>query len=333
MKWVMKDPVRGDMIRVALGSIYHFGIYVSDEEVIQFGLAPSQRAMLRDSEVEVVSSDIDGFLAGGFLEVCEFDKKERKKHRSPDAVVAYAQSKLGMRGYNILYNNCEHFANECLSGEHICHQADDVRAMFRNMPIVDVYVAVLPDREIGEPLSCRPRWAEIVSLSHERLKREKYYVWKLLEYGLERSFGLKMRDLVFKKEENGRYSADKVEFSLSHSQNILAVAVSRGAVGVDVEAADADCRQGMAERALTPREYAFYNRLPDEEKAHGFLRLWTAKEALFKASHGDRFDPAALETIGGQYRTFDQNAEGIPYILSVATATPDRIRMFENVKL
>ena len=100
MKWVMKDPVRGDMIRVALGSIYHFGIYVSDEEVIQFGLAPSQRAMLRDSEVEVVSSDIDGFLAGGFLEVCEFDKKERKKHRSPDAVVAYAQSKLGMRGYN-----------------------------------------------------------------------------------------------------------------------------------------------------------------------------------------------------------------------------------------
>ena len=67
MKWIMKEPKRGDMIRVASGSIYHFGIYVSDDEVIQFGLAPSQRAVLRDSEVEVLSSDIYTFLAGGFL--------------------------------------------------------------------------------------------------------------------------------------------------------------------------------------------------------------------------------------------------------------------------
>ena len=145
MKWIMKEPKRGDMIRVASGSTYHFGIYVSDDEVIQFGLAPSQRAVLRDSEVEVLSSDIYTFLAGGFLEVCEFDRKERKKNRKPDEVIAYARSKIGMRGYNIIYNNCEHFANECISGERICHQADDVRAMFRNMPIVDVYTAALPD--------------------------------------------------------------------------------------------------------------------------------------------------------------------------------------------
>ena len=35
MKWRIKDPVKGDMIRVELGGIYHFGIYVSDEEVIR----------------------------------------------------------------------------------------------------------------------------------------------------------------------------------------------------------------------------------------------------------------------------------------------------------
>ena len=84
MKWVMDAPERGDMIRVELGGIYHFGIYVSDEEVIQFGMAPSRRAMLHDSEVEVLSSDIDSSLAGGFLEVCRFDRKERKKNRSAD---------------------------------------------------------------------------------------------------------------------------------------------------------------------------------------------------------------------------------------------------------
>ena len=104
MKWVMKEPSFGDMIRVELGGIYHVGIYVSDDEVIQFGLAPSQRVTLRDSEVEVLSSDIDRFLVGGFLEVCEFDKKEKKKNRKPADVVKFARSRLGMRGYNIIYN-------------------------------------------------------------------------------------------------------------------------------------------------------------------------------------------------------------------------------------
>ena len=131
MKWVMKEPTRGDMIRVASGSIYHFGIYVSDDEVIQFGLAPSQRVLLRDSEVEVLSSDIYGFLAGGFLEVCEFDRKERKKNRKPDQVVAYARSKIGTRGYNIIYNNCEHFVNECIFGEHRCGFLEAARKQLR----------------------------------------------------------------------------------------------------------------------------------------------------------------------------------------------------------
>ena len=69
MKWLLKDPSPGDMIRVALGGIYHVGVYVSDDEVIQFGLAPTRRSGLRDEDIEVLSSDIDTFLAGGFLEV------------------------------------------------------------------------------------------------------------------------------------------------------------------------------------------------------------------------------------------------------------------------
>ena len=79
MKWLIKDPSFGDMIRVEVCGLYHVGIYVSDDEVIQFGLPPVSRQHLRDDEVEVLSSHIDDFLAGGFLEVCEFDKKEKKQ--------------------------------------------------------------------------------------------------------------------------------------------------------------------------------------------------------------------------------------------------------------
>ena len=333
MKWVMKDPSRGDMIRVESGTIYHFGIYVSDDDVIQFGLAPSQRIAIPDSEIEVLSTDIDCFLAGGFLEVAEFDKKERKKHRSPDKVVAYAKSKLGMRGYNIIYNNCEHFANECISGEHISKQADDVRAMFRNMPVVDVYLAELPNRDIEEPLECDLRQKDVDGISNELLKREKYYVWKLLGYGLERSLGIKIADLSFVKEKDGRYVTDKAEFSLSHSKGALAVAVSRAHVGVDIECIDEKYRDGMANRVMTEKEYALYEKLADSEKQAYFYKTWSAKEAIFKHSHKERFIPSDTDTDSAICRSFEKNVGGKPFFLSIATATPEKIRIFEDIKL
>lgn len=333
MKWVMDAPERGDMIRVELGGIYHFGIYVSDEEVIQFGMAPSRRAMLHDSEVEVLSSDIDSFLAGGFLEVCRFDRKERKKNRSADQIVDYARSKLGTRGYNIIYNNCEHFANECVSGQHICNQAADVRAMFRNMPIVDVYVAQLPQRQPDAPVSCDLRQEELDQIDNDQVKREKYFAWKLLGYGLERSLGLKIDQLTFTKTQGGQYRTDKVQFSISHSHDALAVAVSRDSVGVDIESADAPCREGMAQRTMTAGELAQYEALPEGEKDAYFVRLWCAKEALFKAASKDAFEPTAYDTAAGGYAGFEKTVAGKPYHVAVATATPERIRFFENINL
>lgn len=333
MKWVMKEPARGDMIRVESGSIYHFGIYVSDDEVIQFGLAPSQRVTLHDSEVEVLSSDIYAFLSGGFLEVCEFDRRERKKHRSPDEVVSYARSKLGTRGYNIIYNNCEHFANECISGQHICHQADDVRQMFRNMPIVDVYLAKLPARSVGEPLSCALRQEEIDEISNEFVKREKYYVWKLLEYGIERTFGLKIKNLDFSKDEYGRYKTDKLEFSLAHSKGGLAVAVSRAAVGVDLEAMDIERTEEMARGVMTQKDFDEYERLSENEKQKYLVDAWTAKEALFKFSHSALFEPRSYDVSEGGFRTFEKIIGDKTFSVSVATTTTERIRLFENIEL
>ena len=333
MKWVMKEPTRGDMIRVASGSIYHFGIYVSDDEVIQFGLAPSQQVLLRDSEVEVLSSDIYGFLAGGFLEVCEFDRKERKKNRKPDQVVAYARSKIGTRGYNIIYNNCEHFANECISGKPSCEQADRVRELFRNMPVVDVYLAALPEKDISEPLASEVRQADIDSVSNDRVKREKYYVWKLLEYGLMRSLGIKIEELSFTRDKSGRYMTDRVEFSLSHSKGALAVAVSRAPVGVDIEDVETACREGMPRRFMTDGEYERYKSLPEDEKQRFFITAWTAKEALFKASHKEAFVATDIDSNSTSLKSYEISVGGRAYSLSVATATPERIRIYENIVL
>ena len=332
MKWVMKEPKPGDMIRVGLGAIHHYGIFVSEEEVIQFGLAPTARNLLPDSEVEVLASDIDAFLAGGFLEVAEFDRKERKGHRKPKEIVAAARSRIGERGYNILYNNCEHFVNECVSGQHICSQTDTVRAMFRSLPVVDVYLAEMPAAGEMPPLSCALRQRDIDAVSNPELKRQKYYVWRLLEYALQRSFGFKPDDVTFRKEGE-RYLCDRAHFSLSHSGNALAVAVSRAPVGVDLERVTERDTDRLTRRVLNPAEAAAYDALPADQRADFFFRTWTAKEALFKAAGEDVFHPTEQDTLQGGVKSYEKQIGGERLYLSVATKTTERIRLYENIQL
>ena len=333
MKWAYKEPSYGDMIRVAVGSIYHFGIYVSDEEVIQFGLPPTAIATRQDRDVEVLSSDIDAFLAGGFLEVCEFDRKEKKKNRTPDEIVKYARSKIGTKGYHILYNNCEHFANECVTGVQICRQAEDLRAMLRKLPVVDVYFAELPENEPIAEVECRERMEEIESVSNERVKREKYFVWKLLCYALERSFGMRGEKLKFTKESTGAWSVAEAKISLSHSRSALAVAVSRADVGVDIELVKAPKSERFAEHILTRGEANMLNSTPECERDERLIEIWTAKEAVFKSLGKASFIPKKIDTLTESFKTQRITIGGEDYVWSVATPTPEKIRVFSDIDL
>jgi phosphopantetheinyl transferase len=321
------------MIRVAIGGLYHFGIYVSDDEVIQFGLPPTRHGDTPQSEIEVLSSDVDAFLDGGFLEVCEFDKKEKKKNRTPEQIVEYARAKIGTRGYHILYNNCEHFANECVSGVQICRQAEDVRALFRKMPIVDVYIAQLPQNEPIGKVECKERRAEIEAVSNENVRREKYFVWQLLCYALERSFGPRVRKMKFAKQKWGGWSVGDLSLSLSHGEGALAVAVSRAPVGMDIQGANSLRDEKIASRILTAAELSEYEKTPPERKKERLIQIWTAKEAIFKSKGLEAFIPNQTDTLTNTVRTDSVIINGEKYYWSVATATPEIVRVFADVDL
>ena len=128
-KWEMKEPYIGAHIRVQIQSIYHHGIYIGNDEVIQFGLLCD---MLKPKEeVRVLVSSIEEFLQGGFLEVRVFDRKERKIKNDDLKIVEIAKSKLGEDGYDIVHNNCEHFANFCIFNKKESKQIDDIRSEIR----------------------------------------------------------------------------------------------------------------------------------------------------------------------------------------------------------
>jgi 4'-phosphopantetheinyl transferase len=83
-------------------------------------------------------------------------------------------------------------------------------------------------------------------------------------------------------------SADAPAFSVSHSRDLIVVAVSPGFdVGVDVEWIDRTLDvMAIARRFLSAEEEADLVRLPAEQRTTAFLRLWTGKEARLKSTGG-----------------------------------------------
>lgn len=234
MTWALRSAERGDMVRVKCGSIYHYGVFVSEDEIIQFGLAPSQRQGVKACDVEVCASDVDLFLGGGFLEVAVLDRKEAKKRRKVEDTVRMARERLGEKGYHILYNNCEHFAYECVTGERYCSQTDTVRSLFKSMPILDLYTARLPaDATIGR-LSVKAVDEELEAITDVGEKQRRYFEWRLLEYGLERSLGLKLAKIKPYRDESGEWRSDSCFFAFSQGKRdgLVAVAVSRAKVAL-----------------------------------------------------------------------------------------------------
>jgi len=130
MIWTTNPPKMGDMIRVKVKFYHHYGIYLDDEHIVQFGL-PDNTGQDPD-RIAVMVTDIDGFLAGGDLEVAKLTPAERMARYSPRKTRDLALSRVGETGYNILHNNCEHFVNECVFGRHESSFVSGVRTEIRN---------------------------------------------------------------------------------------------------------------------------------------------------------------------------------------------------------
>jgi 4'-phosphopantetheinyl transferase len=92
--------------------------------------------------------------------------------------------------------------------------------------------------------------------------------------------------------------------SVSHAGDRVAVAVNvRGPVGIDIEIPRArPLSRALLRRALTAAEREYLLGVPEERRKAEFLRAWTAKEAILKATgeglHGgpDRIDLDLLAT-------------------------------------
>jgi len=123
-EWIYKNPASGDHIRVDRGLYNHHGIHISEEEVIHFSSEDDDN--LAGTDNMVLQTNLEGFLRGGKLEVKIYTEEEIEDLYHVDAIVSWARACLGDEGYNLVFNNCEHFANYCTLGRHHSHQVSKV---------------------------------------------------------------------------------------------------------------------------------------------------------------------------------------------------------------
>ena len=66
------------------------------------------------------------------------------------------------------------------------------------MPFLQVFTAKIP-QYTGEPVYPQARQEEIDAAKNEKVRAEKFGVWKLLQFAVEQTFSRPFNDFIFTK--------------------------------------------------------------------------------------------------------------------------------------
>jgi len=120
--------------------------------------------------------------------------------------------------------------------------------------------------------------------------RRRYIVGRAsLRWALGRTLWMSPSSVPIVRGERGRPrldGIDGIDFNISHTDDAALIGIVReGRIGVDIERADREVSaDGLARKFLTAAEQATLAPLDADERRVRFLRYWTCKEAMSKAT-------------------------------------------------
>lgn len=127
------------------------------------------------------------------------------------------------------------------------------------------------------------RRAQVEAIKHPARRTAALCAEWLAKKMLAEYTGIPLEEILLERTEKGKPFAQNcaAHFNLSHSGPFVACAVGDAPLGVDIEElATPDLR--VAKRLCTPEEMVYLD-LQKPDATLRFYRLWTAKEAYFKA--------------------------------------------------
>ena len=132
--------------------------------------------------------------------------------------------------------------------------------------------------------------ARAARFGREHLRR-RYVVGRAsLRWALGRALSLPAGAVPIVRGERGRPrldGIDGIDFNISHTGDAALIGIACGGsrIGVDIERADREVNaDGLARKFLTSAERATLASLSPDDRRARFVRYWTCKEALSKAT-------------------------------------------------
>jgi hypothetical protein len=179
-----------------------------------------------------------------------------------------------------------------------------------------VVVRKFPFSVSNEDIVPKARENEILGCQSDKVRSEKFYAWKLLEEILQDKFDRNISEAYF-DEAIGKWKMEGLYFSISHSFNVAAIAVSSSPIGIDVERMSADRFENLkVEKILNESESLLPLSLED------VCTIWSKKEAIFKTLDKARFVPRDI-VVSQDVQSQIINVDGEEFVLSVASTMPE----------
>jgi 4'-phosphopantetheinyl transferase len=150
----------------------------------------------------------------------------------------------------------------------------------------------VPDDLAGVSLSAQER-ARAARFGSDLLRLRWIAGRTVLRSLLAQSLDIDPASLRLRRGVRGRPEIDSesaIDFNVSHTGDTALIAIASGIhdgtrIGIDIEREDRRVNaDGLARKFLTGREQAEIALLPTDVRRQRFLRLWTCKEAMSKAT-------------------------------------------------
>lgn len=131
----LRQLQKGDILFVDKGLYKHYGIYAGNNTVVHYSDKGSNFGL----DIKVQEASLDDFAGGVQIQVCHLDPKKYNLY-SADETVERAYSRLGEKKYNLVFNNCEHFAVWCKTG---ISDSEQVTKAIATAAVISVGIIVL----------------------------------------------------------------------------------------------------------------------------------------------------------------------------------------------
>lgn len=172
--------------------------------------------------------------------------------------------------------------------------------------IIDVYIQKINEKSNNLFL---PNFLveELKKITNERLKKQKLTAYSLLYFGAYNSYNLELLPNDVIKDKNGKPKCNFFEFSISHSNDLVVLAISKNKVGVDLELI-----KNNRDYDVIKNKYFL-----EKEKNLDFYSVWTNKESIFKYLNKKHITLREIDSTKYKCKNCKVLVDGDTYALSV----------------